>query len=98
MVPSTVMAGPPAERTVPAMGKADGLGVKVWPATVYTLLEGGSDRLGRSIVELPITRAPDGSRLMRVPSILTAGPPAETVVPATGNAEGFGVNVWPATV
>ena len=42
--------------------------------------------------------APDCPRLMAVPSIVTAGPPAESMVPAMGNAEGFGVNVWPATV
>ena len=35
---------------------------------------------------------------MTVPATVTAGPPAEIVVPAIEKAEGFGVNVWPATV
>lgn len=54
IVPFTVAAGPPAEMVVPAMEKTEGLGVNVWPATVYTLLEGR-----RSTVELPIANAPD---------------------------------------
>lgn len=33
-----------------------------------------------------------------VPSIVAAGPPAEMMVLAMGKKEGFGVNVWPATV
>ncbi len=33
-----------------------------------------------------------------VPSTVTAGPPAETVVPAIEKNEGFGVNTWPAAV
>lgn len=53
-VPSTVTAGPPAEIVVPAMEKAEGLGVNTWPATVNALLEGR-----RSTVELPIANAPD---------------------------------------
>ena len=98
IVPFIVAAGPPAEMTMLAIGKADGLGVKVWPATVYTLLGEESERLGRSTVELPIASAPNGSRLIIVPLTMTAEPPAETMVPAIGNAEGFGVNVWSATV
>ena len=38
MVPSIVTAGPPAETMLAAMENAEGLGVNVWPATVYTLL------------------------------------------------------------
>ena len=98
MVPFIVAAGPPAEMMVLAMGKAEGLGVKVWSATVYTLLGEGSDRLGRSTVELPIASTPEGPRLIIVLSTVTAEPPAETMVPAIKNAVGFGVKVWPATV
>ena len=98
MVPFIVAAGPPAEMMVLAMRKAEGLGVKVWPATVYTLLGEGSDTLGRSTVELSIARTPEVSRLMIVPSTVIAGSPAETTVPAIENAVGFGVKVWPATV
>lgn len=47
----------------------------------------------REIVILPIATAPDWSRLRLVPLIVTAGPPAEMVVPATEKAEGFGVKV-----
>ncbi len=57
MVPPTVTAGPPAETVVPAMEKAVGFGVNVWPATVYALL-GVYDKVGRSTVELPIANAP----------------------------------------
>ena len=97
VVPFTVAAAPPAERIVPAIGNAEGLGVNFGSATVYALL-GVYVRLGRSIVEPPIANAPDGPRLMVVPSIVTAEPPTEMVVPAIEKAEGFGVNVWPAIV
>ena len=46
----------------------------------------------------PIIKVPEGSREMRVPFIVAAGPPTEMVVPATEKAEGLGVKVWPATV
>lgn len=59
MVPSIVAAGPPAEMMVLAMGKAEGFGVNVWPATVYALLKGVYDWVGRWTVELPIASAPD---------------------------------------
>ena len=58
-VPSIVAAGPPGDMTVPAIEKPEGFGVKVWPATVYTLLRKMSDGLGREIVLLPIARTPD---------------------------------------
>lgn len=59
VVPFMVAGGPPAEIIVLAMGKAEGFGVNVWPAIVYTLLGEGSDRLGRSMVELPMASTPD---------------------------------------
>lgn len=46
----------------------------------------------------PRSSVPDGWRVMIVPSSVTAGPPAERVVPAMENAEGLGVNVWSAMV
>lgn len=55
--------------------------------------EGVGDGFVREIVILPIATAPDWSRLRLVPLIVTAGPPAEMVVPATEKAEGFGVKV-----
>lgn len=52
------MAGPPAETVVPAMENVEGLGVNVWPATVYVLLGQISDRVRRDTVLLPISIAP----------------------------------------
>ena len=49
-------------------------------------------RSGMMMLE-PRRSVPDGWRVMIVPSIVTAGPPAETVVPAMENAEGLGVKV-----
>ena len=54
---------------------------------------------GKSGIVLdPTTKVPEGWRLMTVPPTVTAGPPAEMVVPAMENAAGLGVNTWPATV
>ncbi len=49
----------------------------------------GEVALGVGILKalLPITRAPEGPRLMIVPSIVAAGTPAEIVVPAIEKAE-----------
>lgn len=56
MVPARVIAAPPAEMVVPSMEKAEGLGVKVWPATV----NGGMGNGVRSeTVELPMISAPN---------------------------------------
>ena len=63
-----VMAEPPAERVVPSIEKAVGLGVKTWPATVYALVGGLSDGLEREMVSLPIDRIPDWPRLTKIPS------------------------------
>ena len=60
--------------------------------------KGVGDGVMREIVVLPIASAPDRSRLMVVPSTVIAGPPAEIMLSAMENAEGFGVKVWPATV
>lgn len=98
MVPPTVTAGPPAEMVVPSIENAEGSGVNVSPATVYTLLGKASGGVGREMVLLPISKAPFWPRLMMVPLIVTAGPSAEMTVPATEKAEGSGVKVWPATV
>ena len=46
----------------------------------------------------PIIKVPEGSRLMIVPAMVTAEPPAEMTVPAMEKLVGFGVNIWPATV
>lgn len=72
IVPLIVAAGPPAETIVPAMAKAEGLGVNLWPATVYAS-SGVPDNVGRSTVELPMASSPDRPRLSIVPLIVTAG-------------------------
>ena len=41
----------------------------------------------------PMITVPECSRLITVPSMIAAGPPAEIVVPAMEKAKGFGVNV-----
>ena len=92
IVPSMVTPGPPAEIVVPSIEKAVGLGVKVSPPTVYTLL--GCSK----ILLLPISKIPDVSKLTRVPSILTPEPPAEMMVPSIENAVGLGVKTFPPTV
>lgn len=90
-VPCTVTAGPPAEMVVPAIVTAEESEfiVNVWPASAYVLPSGGR----RLVVELPIANAPDAPRLMTVPLIVRAGPPADIVVPAMEIEEGFGVKV-----
>ena len=50
------------------------------------------------MVLLSTASAPDWPRLMMVPSIVTAAPPAEMMELIMGKAEGLGVNVWPAIV
>ena len=99
IVPDTVTAGPPADMVVPAMEKAKGFGVNVWPGTVNGEIGGNAgDGVGSEIIVPSIASAPDGPRLMILPVTVTAGPPAEIVVPAVEKAEGLWVKVWPATI
>ena len=91
-VPSMVTPGPPAEIVVPSIEKDVGLAVKVSPPTVYTLLDGST------ILLLPMSRIPERSKLIRVPSMLTPEPPAEMMVPSIENAVGLGVKILPPTV
>ena len=56
--PSIATPGLPAEMVVPAIENDEGLGLKLWPPIVKSLLGGVSDRLGRETVLLPITRVP----------------------------------------
>ena len=91
-VPSMVTPGPPAEIVVPSIEKDVGLGVKVSPPTVYTLLD------GTTILLLPMSRIPELSKLTRVPSMLTPKPPAEMMVPSIEKAVGLGVKISPPTV
>ena len=67
-VPEMVIPGPPAVRVVPAIEKAVGSGVKVWPATVRAVGD-------RCTVLLPMSSIPEAPRLMRVPAILIPGLP-----------------------
>lgn len=96
-MPSTVMAAPPALIVLPATEKADGFGVIVWPAmTKRPLVGDAAVGVGILKVLLPIIKAPEGPRLITVPSVVAAGPTTEIVIPAMERAEGFGVIVWPA--
>ena len=67
VVPSTVIAEPPAEMIVPAIEKTEGFGVKVWPATART---GVADGFVRETVLLPKAETPDLSRLIVVSSTM----------------------------
>ena len=67
---ATVRAGPPAETLVPAIEKAEGFGVKDWPATVNTpVAVGVDDSVGSEMVELPIPVKGDisGRDITKVP-------------------------------
>ena len=55
--------------------------------------DGDWDVIDIEIVLEPMTKVPEGWREMRVLFMVAAVPPAEIVVPAIENAEGFGVNV-----
>lgn len=109
-VPISTVA-PPASRltAVPETTTLDAATFSVTPSTttkeecawtskplIFTPAETGDVKSG--VVLEPMTRLPDGPRLTIVPSMVAAGPSAEIVVPAMENAEGFGVNIWPATV
>ena len=55
--------------------------------------DGDWDGTDCEMVLEPMTKVPEGWREMRVPLMVAVGPPAEMVVPAIKNAEGFGMNV-----
>ena len=89
-----VTGEPPADIVVPATEKAVVFGVIVWPAMTKAGLDDNPGfEVGTVKVVLPITRAPERPRLRAVPSIVTAGPPAEIDVPAIEKAVGPGVIV-----
>lgn len=69
-----------------------------WTSKPLIFTSGETGDVESGVVLEPMTRLPDGPRLMIVPSMVAAGPSAKIVVPAMENAEGFGVNIWPATV
>ena len=94
IVPSMVTPGPPAEMIVPSIGKAPGLGVKIWFPTVYAVGVGEAASRPRMMVLLPILKRPEGPKLTIVPSIVAPGPPAEIVVPSIENTVGLGVKTW----
>ena len=96
VVPSTITPGPPAEIVVPSMENAVGLGVKTWAPTVYEV--GETSLTDSDIVLPPISKMPEGPKLIGVPSTVIPGPPAEMVVPSIENAVGLGVKTSPPTV
>ena len=95
MVPANVTAGPPAEIVVPAIEKAEGFGVKNWPATVYTPVAVGVDgSVGSEVVEMPIANAPERPRPTLVLSTHCAAAPGEIVAPLSMKPVGAAVKVW----
>ena len=54
--------------------------------------------VGKSMLLVPMTNIPPGSKLTGVPEIVTPGPPADIVVPSMENAVGFAVKTCPSTV
>ena len=107
--PAARLAVFPPERVTPAAPA-----LRVFPSTMtmeedsaLTLkpsISKSNDRnVGGGVVESgivlePMSKIPDGWRLITVPSTVAADPPAEMMVLAIGNAEGFGVKVWLAAV
>ena len=59
MAPATATAGPPAEIVVPALEKAEGFGVKGWPATVNTPVAVGVDDGWPATVNTPVAVGAD---------------------------------------
>ena len=53
----------------------------------------GTVLVPRGTVLVPMSKDPDGPNETGVPDIVTPGPPAERVVPATTRAVGFAVKV-----
>lgn len=92
-VPAIITPGSPAEIVVPAIAKAEGLGVKTWSPIVMAVgTPGEAAEVASASVLLPITNpAPEDCKLITVPATVIPGPPAEIVVPAISKAEGLGV-------
>ena len=107
--PASKLTAFPPDRVTPAAPA-----VSVFPSTITTEEDStltsnpsisisddgnvGGGVVKSGIVLEPMSKIPDGWRLTNVPFTVAAGPPAEMMVLAMGNAEGFGVKVWPATV
>ena len=87
-VPEMVRAGPPGVSVEPATTMAEGpIMESVW-LPIISGEEAEVPACGMEMVELPTMTAPDGSREIGVPKMVTAGPPAVIVEPATTMAEG----------
>lgn len=76
---------------------SSGLGEKAWSPA------GTCGCVGAAVAALPTTRLPPFARLMGVPGIVAAGPPALRVVSAIVKCEGSlssepAVKIWPAIV
>lgn len=95
-VPETVAAGPPGTRVVPSTTIADNSAVRVNPPAVKTCE--ANDLTGRSMLEDPIIRTPEGPKEIGVPEMVTAAPPGRRVEPASSKPVDWAVNVWPPIV
>ena len=83
---------------MPVTANVVGLGVIIGVSTAYVVSQECPDELAMLAmltILVPIFRIPDVSMRIGVPAIVTPGPPAEIVVPATGNAIQLGVKTWP---
>lgn len=100
--PEIVMPDAPALSVTPSTTTKEGCDcVSIWKPSMIVISDEDEKvawGVRSGIVLEPRSSVPDGWRVMIVPSSVTAGPPAEIVVPAMENAEGLGVNVWSAMV
>ena len=97
-VPETFTPGSPANSVVQSTANAEGFAVKVCqPTTKTEELGNGVESLSITVL-LPITKLPEGPRLVGVPDNVIRVPPGDIVVPSIGNPEGSALNVCPATV
>ena len=88
-VPSSVMAGAPGIRVVPATATAFGAAVMTWPAMLVVIVSGTCDP--KSIALEPITNWPAELSDSLVPSIVVPGAPRLRVLPTIAIALGAAV-------
>ena len=99
-VPATVVPGPPGTRVAPLIATADpdGAAVNARPSTEKVF---GAGVCPAALMVLdPTTKFPPMPKLIGVPEMLVAGPPATRVAPSTTTLDGNGpaVKVNPSAV
>lgn len=95
-VPATETPGPPAEMVVPAIANAEGLGVKIWSPIVMGVGDssGGAEAPNTNALPPTTNLAPDGCKLITVPAIVIAGPPADKGDASIAIAGRFVEGIW----